>query len=380
MNGPESPLPPLLAVRNLTRAFAVQRTVLGRPRGVVRAVTDVSFDLPAGQTLGIVGESGSGKSTLGRLALRMIEADSGDIRFDSRDLRGASPGELRRLRAAMTVIFQDPYSALDPRWTVGRSIGEPLRVNGSTSAAEQREKIVEILGRVGLEPEVMDRLPRALSGGQRQRIVIARALITRPRLVFCDEPVSGLDVSTRAQVLALLRDLQREFSVAYLFVSHDLGVVEAVSDRIAVMYLGSIVEVGSAEAVARQYRHPYTAALVSAAPAPDPLAQRARSRVVLSGDPPSAVDVPSGCAFHPRCALAIPICADKKPELQIGADGHGVACHVTNADSSLSGMTLFARMTGTSASRPTATAALTGKESPRRHREAAVSGDERNSE
>ena len=380
MNGPENPSSPLLAVRELTRAFASRRTVLGRPRGVVRAVTDVSFDLPAGQTLGIVGESGSGKSTLGRLALRMIEADSGDIRFDGRDLRGASPGELRRLRAAMTVIFQDPYSALDPRWTVGRSIGEPLRVNGSTGAAEQRAKIVEILGRVGLEPEVMNRLPRALSGGQRQRIVIARALVTRPRLVFCDEPVSGLDVSTRAQVLALLRDLQREFSVAYLFVSHDLGVVEAVSDRIAVMYLGSIVEVGSAEAVARQYRHPYTAALVSASPAPDPLAQRARSRVVLSGDPPSAVDVPSGCAFHPRCALAIPICAEKKPELQIGADGHGVACHVANADPSLSGMTLFARMTGAPPSPPTATAAPAGQERPHRHRAAVVPGDERNSE
>lgn len=380
MNGHEAAPLSLLTVRNLTRAFAGRRALFGRPGGVVRAVTDVSLDLAVGQTLGIVGESGSGKSTLGRLALRMIEADSGDIQFDGRDLRGAAPRELRRLRAAMTVIFQDPYSALDPRWTVGRIIGEPLRINGSIGAAEQREKIVEILGRVGLEPEVMNRPPRALSGGQRQRIVIARALVTRPRLVFCDEPVSGLDLSTRAQVLALLRDLQREFSLAYLFVSHDLGVVEAVSDRIAVMYLGSMVEVGSAEAVARQYRHPYTAALVSASPAPDPLAQRARSRVVLSGDPPSAVDVPSGCAFHPRCALAIPICADKKPELQIGADGHGVACHVTNADSSLSGMTLFARMTATSASPPTATAALAGQESPRRHRETAVSGDERNSE
>jgi oligopeptide transport system ATP-binding protein len=360
MNRPGTPPHPLLAVRNLTRAFTSRRTLTGAPRGVVRAVTDVSFDLPAGQTLGIVGESGSGKSTLGRLALRMIEADSGDIEFDGRDLRGASPRELRQLRAAMTVIFQDPYSALDPRWSVGRIIGEPLRINGSTGAAQQREKIVEILGRVGLEPEVMNRRPRALSGGQRQRIVIARALVTRPRLVFCDEPVSGLDVSTRAQVLALLRDLQREFSLAYLFVSHDLGVVEAVSDRIAVMYLGSIVEVGGAEAVAREYRHPYTAALVSASPAPDPLAQRARSRIVLTGDPPSAVDVPSGCAFHPRCALAIPICADKKPELRIGADGHGVACHVANADSGLAGMTLFARMTGMSAT--------------------AVSGDERNSE
>jgi oligopeptide/dipeptide ABC transporter ATP-binding protein len=379
MNGTVPPPRPLLSVRGLTRAFAGPRTLFGRPRGVVRAVTGVSLDLPAGRTLGIVGESGSGKSTLGRLALRMIEADSGDIQFDGRDLRGASPRELRRLRAAMTVIFQDPYSALDPRWTVERTIGEPLRINGSTGAAEQREKIVEILGRVGLEPEVMNRAPRALSGGQRQRIVIARALITRPRLVFCDEPVSGLDLSTRAQVLALLRDLQREFSLAYLFVSHDLGVVEAVSDRIAVMYLGSIVEVGSAEAVARQYRHPYTAALVSASPAPDPLAQRARNRIVLSGDPPSAVDVPSGCAFHPRCALAIPICADKKPELQIGADGHGVACHVATADSDLAGMTLFARMTGMSASPRAAMAAPTGQESPRRHRETAVSGDERNS-
>jgi oligopeptide transport system ATP-binding protein len=380
MNRPETPPLPLLTVRQLTRAFAGRRALFGRPRDVVRAVTDVSLDLPAGQTLGIVGESGSGKSTLGRLSLRMIEADSGAIQFDGRDLRAAAPRELRRLRAAMTVIFQDPYSALDPRWTVGRIIGEPLRINGSTGAAEQREKIVEILGRVGLDPDVMSRHPRALSGGQRQRIVIARALVTRPRLVFCDEPVSGLDLSTRAQVLALLRDLQREFGLAYLFVSHDLGVVEAVSDRIAVMYLGSIVEVGSAEAVARRYRHPYTAALVSASPAPDPLAQRARSRVVLSGDPPSAVDVPSGCAFHPRCALALPICAEKKPELRIGADGHGVACHVTNADASLSGMTLFARMTGISASPLTAAAVLTAPESPRRQRETAVSGDERNSE
>jgi oligopeptide transport system ATP-binding protein len=379
MNGPVTPPLPLLAVRGLTRAFASRRALFGRSRDVVRAVTDVSLDLPAGQTLGIVGESGSGKSTLGRLALRMIEADSGDIQFDGRDLRTASPRELRRLRAAMTMIFQDPYSALDPRWSVERIISEPLRINGSIGAGERQEKIVEILGRVGLEPDVMNRAPRALSGGQRQRIVIARALVTRPRLVFCDEPVSGLDLSTRAQVLGLLRDLQREFSLAYLFVSHDLGVVEAVSDRIAVMYLGSIVEVGNAEAVARRYRHPYTAALVSASPAPDPLAQRARSRVVLSGDPPSAVDVPSGCAFHPRCALAIPICADKKPELRIGADGHGVACHVTNAESSLSGMTLFARMTRMSASPPTATAALTAQESPRRQRETAVSGDERNS-
>src|ERR1700722_2148498 len=195
MNGPEPPPRPLLAVRNLTRAFASRRALFGRPGGVVRAVTDVSLDLPAGQTLGIVGESGSGKSTLGRLALRMIEADSGDIQFNGRDLRGASPRELRRLRAAMTVIFQDPYSALDPRWTVGRIIGEPLRINGSIGAAERREKIVEILGRVGLEPDMMNRTPGALSGGQRQRIVIARALVTRPRLVFCDEPVSGLDLS-----------------------------------------------------------------------------------------------------------------------------------------------------------------------------------------
>ena len=264
---------------------------------------------------------------------------------------------------------------------MGRSIGEPLRINGSTGAAEQREKIVEILGRVGLEPEVMNRLPRALSGGQRQRIVIARALVTRPRLVFCDEPVSGLDVSTRAQVLALLRDLQREFSVAYLFVSHDLGVVEAVSDRIAVMYLGSIVEVGSAEAVARQYRHPYTAALVSASPAPDPLAQRARSRVVLSGDPPSAVDVPSGCAFHPRCALAIPICADKKPGT---ADRRGRPRRGLSRDKRRPQPVRhdLVRADDRSASRSADGDGRPrqGKKAPRRHRAAAVPGDERNSE
>jgi oligopeptide/dipeptide ABC transporter ATP-binding protein len=234
---------------------------------------------------------------------------------------------------------------LDPRWSVERLISEPLRVNGSTSGPQQRQQVIDVLARVGLEADARHRLPRAFSGGQRQRIVIARALVTRPKLVFCDEPVSALDVSTRAQVLGLLRELQNDFGLSYLFVSHDLGVVERMSDQIAVMYLGTVVETGLAEDVAQRYRHPYTAALVSASPAPDPLAQRQRQRVVLNGDPPSPIDVPTGCAFHPRCALAIDRCRHEKPELIVGADGHGVACHVTNADTSLLGPTLFRSLT-----------------------------------
>ncbi|WP_329045748.1 ATP-binding cassette domain-containing protein [Amycolatopsis sp. NBC_01488] len=341
---------PLLSVRNVSRNFVVRRDILGRARELVHAVDDVSLDVDAGATLGIVGESGSGKSTLGRLALRLIEADEGRITFSGRDLRALPPRQLRALRPDMTMIFQDPYSALDPRWTVGRIVAEPLRVAGPTSAAEQRAAAVEMLGLVGLDGDAADRRPGAFSGGQRQRIVIARALITRPRLVFCDEPVSALDVSTRAQVLGLLRDLQRELGLTYLFVSHDLGVVEAVSDRIAVMYLGSIIEVGPAEAVARRYRHPYTASLVSASPAPDPVAQRSRRRVVLAGDPPSPVEPPTGCAFHPRCPLAQPICAERKPPLRTGPDGHAVACHVTAGNPQLAGEALLARMTGSALS------------------------------
>lgn len=328
---------PLLSVRNIHKAFTIRQSALGRAREVVHAVNDVSLDIAPGSTLGIVGESGSGKSTLGRVCLRMVEADRGQIRFGDADLRAMPAGQLRRTRSHMTTIFQDPYSALDPQWTVGRIIEEPLRINGSGGRAERHQMIADILPLVGLSADAIHRVPRSFSGGQRQRIVIARALVTRPKLVFCDEPVSALDVSTRAQVLGLLRELQREFDLAYLFVSHDLGVVERMSDRIAVMYLGSIVEIGAADRVAQGYRHPYTAALVSASPAPDPLAQRARNRVVLNGDPPSPVDIPAGCPFHPRCALAIARCATDKPELVMGADGHGVACHVTNADLALTG-------------------------------------------
>jgi oligopeptide/dipeptide ABC transporter ATP-binding protein len=332
--------PPLLSMRDVSRTFVVRR------HERVHAVDGVSLDLDAGTTLGIVGESGSGKSTLGRLAMRLIEADAGQISFAGHDLRALPPKQLRALRPKMTMIFQDPYSALNPRWTVGRSVAEPLRIAGTTNLAEQRAAVGEMLGLVGLDTDAVNRRPVAFSGGQRQRIVIARALITRPRLVFCDEPVSALDVSTRAQVLGLLRDLQRELALAYLFVSHDLGIVEAMSDRIAVMYLGSIVEVGPAASVARRYRHPYTASLVSASPAADPVAQRARQRVVLAGDPPSPVDPPSGCAFHPRCPLARPICAAQKPPLRIGPDGHAVACHVTADDPRLVGPALLSRMTG----------------------------------
>ena len=331
----------LLSLRGVSRTFVTRRSLLGRPRDVVHAVDDVSLDVDAGSTLGIVGESGSGKSTLGRVALRLIEPDSGTIDFDGHDLLGAGGDALRRYRRQMTVIFQDPYTSLDPRWTVAQLVAEPLRIAGGFDAGEQRARVVEALGRVGLERDVLTRRPKAFSGGQRQRIVIARALVTRPKLVFCDEPVSALDVSTRARVLGLLRELQDETDLAYLFVSHDLGVVEAVSDRIAVMYLGSIVETGDAETVAQRYGHPYTAALVSASPAPDPLDRGAKDRIVLRGDPPSPIAPPSGCAFHPRCPLARPVCTAEKPPLRPDADGHAVACHVTADDPRLRGPELL---------------------------------------
>jgi oligopeptide/dipeptide ABC transporter ATP-binding protein len=323
---------PLLSVRGVSRTFVTRRSLLGRPQDVVHAVDDVSLDIAPGSTLGVVGESGSGKSTLGRLALRLIEPDSGTVEFDGHDLLDVDGSELRRLRRQMTVIFQDPYTSLDPRWTVEQLVAEPLRISGGTGPAEQHDRVVDALGRVGLESDVLTRRAKGFSGGQRQRIVIARALVTRPKLVFCDEPVSALDVSTRARVLGLLRELQEENGLAYLFVSHDLAVVEAVSDRIAVMYLGSIVEIGDAATVARQFGHPYTAALVSASPAPDPLARGAGNRIVLLGDPPSPIAPPSGCAFHPRCPLAQPVCATEKPPLRADDDGHAVACHVTAGD------------------------------------------------
>ncbi|MBA3906512.1 MAG: ATP-binding cassette domain-containing protein [Pseudonocardiales bacterium] len=337
---------PLLSLRGVSRTFVSRRSLLGRPRDVVHAVKDVSLDIAAGTTLGIVGESGSGKSTLGRVALRLIEPDTGEIEFEGRDLLGADARELRRRRRQMTMIFQDPHTSLDPRWTVERLVAEPLLIAGDTDAASRHDRVLEVIGRVGLDPDVLSRRPRAFSGGQRQRIVIARALVTRPKLMFCDEPVSALDVSTRARVLGLLRELQVETGIAYLFVSHDLGVVEAVSARIAVMYLGSIVEIGDAEAVAQRYRHPYTAALVSASPAPDPLARRGDDRVVLRGDPPSPITPPSGCAFHPRCPLALPVCRTEEPPLRADADGHAVACHVTADDPRRSGAHLLDLMRG----------------------------------
>ena len=335
---------PLLSVHDVDRTFVTKRSLTGKPLQVVHAVDGVSIEVDAGATLGIVGESGSGKSTLGRVALGLIAPDKGQVVFEGQDLSTVSPRAMRSMRTDMTMIFQDPYSALDPRWTVGRIIAEPLRVNGSMGTTEQRSAVAEALDRVGLEADAVDRRAGSFSGGQRQRIGIARALVTRPRLVFCDEPVSALDVSTRAQVLSLLRELQSEFQLGYLFVSHDLGVVGSVSDRIAVMYLGSVVEVGDAETVEKTYRHPYTAALVSASPAPDPLAQRDRRRLVLAGDPPSPINRPTGCAFHPRCPLAEQICVEERPPFTLGADGHGVACHVTADDPKLFGTALYERM------------------------------------
>jgi oligopeptide transport system ATP-binding protein len=309
----------LVRVRGLVKHFPVEGG-----DDVVRAVDGVTFEIFRGETLGLVGESGCGKSTAGRCLLRLIEPTRGEIEFEGRDVRAMSGGELRRLRREMQVIFQDPYASLNPRMKVRDIVAEPLTIHRIGVRSERRERVAELLRKVGLDPDYMSRYPHEFSGGQRQRIGIARALALNPKLIVADEPVSALDVSVQAQVVNLLEDLQKEFRLTYLFISHGLAVVEHISDRVAVMYLGRIVEVATAEELYANPLHPYTRALLSAIPVPDPT--RKRDRVILKGDVPTPINPPAGCRFHTRCPEAIPECSQIDPDLREVAPGHTVAC------------------------------------------------------
>ena len=318
---------PLLRVRNLVKNFPVKHGLLSRGAEQVHAVDHVSFDIAAGETLGLVGESGCGKSTTGRCILRLTEPSSGDIRFAGREVTALKGTALRALARDMQIIFQDPYASLDPRMTVGAIVGEALIIHGLTKSRREFEaRIVELLETVGLGADHMRRYPHEFSGGQRQRIGIARALAVSPKLIVCDEPVSALDVSIQAQVVNLLEDLQQKFGLTYLFIAHDLSVVEHISTRVAVMYLGRIVETAAASDLYAAPKHPYTQALLSAVPIPDPAAKRQRIR--LEGDVPSPIRPPAGCHFHPRCPQAMPRCAIDVPQPKELAPGHSVACHL----------------------------------------------------
>lgn len=317
---------PLLRVENLRVHFPVQRSFFSKPEAWVRAVEDVSFTLGAGETLGLLGESGCGKTTLGRAVLRLGPVTEGSIRFDGMDITHLEGRALREHRRQFQMIFQDPFSSLNPRFTVGQIVGEPLEVHRLVKDSATRDRRVsELLEWVGLDPRLAHRFPHEFSGGQRQRIGIARALAVEPRLIVCDEPVSALDVSVQAQVINLLQDLQKQRGLAYLFISHDLAVVEHLAHRILVMYLGQVMEEAPASVLCQQPLHPYTQALISAVPTVDPASKR--RRIVLSGDPPSPLTPPTGCPFHPRCPVAQPRCRIETPVLRDLGEGRRVACH-----------------------------------------------------
>jgi oligopeptide transport system ATP-binding protein len=318
----------LLRVRNLVKHFPITQGILFQKQvGAVHAVDDVSFDIIKGETLGLVGESGCGKSTTGRTVLQLYRPTSGSVMFDGVDLVDIKGEELRLMRRKMQMIFQDPYASLNPRMTIGEIVGEPLVVHKVAKPKEIEERVENLLELVGLNPAFASRYPHEFSGGQRQRIGVARALSLQPSFIVCDEPISALDVSIQAQVVNLLEDLQSQFNLTYLFIAHDLSMVRHISNRVAVMYLGVIVELADRENVYMKPLHPYTQALLSAVPIPDPVADSKRHRVILEGDVPSPVNPPSGCHFRTRCPIAESVCAEEKPEFRELTPGHFVACH-----------------------------------------------------
>lgn len=317
----------LLNVDNLVMHFPIKRGVFQRTVGFVHAVDGVSFDIRKGETLGLVGESGCGKSTTGRTILQLYKPTAGHVYFGKEDLTKLKGEELRTLRRKMQMIFQDPYASLNPRMTVEEIVGEPLIVHNLAKGREVRDRVKDLLGLVGLNPAYVDRYPHEFSGGQRQRIGVARALSLQPDLIVCDEPISALDVSIQAQVVNLLEDLQSKFGLTYLFIAHDLSMVRHISDRVAVMYLGVIMELAKRRDLYEHPLHPYTQALLSAVPIPDPIVEETRKRVILTGDVPSPINPPSGCRFRTRCPIAGQICAEQKPEFRELLPDHKVACH-----------------------------------------------------
>lgn len=324
--------PAILEVENLKVHFPITRGVFRRTVGQVKAVDDVSFKVYASETLGLVGESGCGKTTTGRALLRIVEPTGGSVRYRRRDgqvvdVRDAGHEQLRQVRKEMRMVFQDPNSSLNPRMPVGEIIGESLRYHGVATGSDARDRIAEILGKVGLRPEYMQRYPHAFSGGERQRIGIARALALNPSFVICDEAVSALDVSVQAQILRLLRQLKREFQLTYLFIGHDLAVIQHICDRVAVMYAGKLVEIGTTRQIFSTPKHPYTEALLSAVPRPDPRLRGSGDRIRLTGEVADVANLPSGCAFHPRCRYATDLCRQERPPLQRDTRGQASACH-----------------------------------------------------